>query len=64
MQEYQQRVIEEKEELDNKIKLLQNFIETNKLYIDLPDYERKDMNNQLEAMRFYSSCLLNRINRF
>lgn len=64
MQEYQQKVIEEKEELDNKIKLLQNFIETNKLYIDLPDYEKKDMTNQLDAMRFYSSCLKNRINRF
>lgn len=63
MEQYQLRVIEEKEELDIKIKGLQNFIESDK-FDNLPNPEKRDMEKQLTHMRVYTNVLQSRINRF
>ncbi len=61
---HQQRVVDEKTELDLKIKNLQNFIETNSIYETLIDPEKRDLKEQLTLMLHYSLILGRRINRF
>ena len=64
LQPHQQRVVEEKKELDSKIKSLQNFIEMNDTFKAFIEEEKNDMREQLKFMQFYSLTLQRRINRF
>ena len=64
LQPHQQRVVEEKKELDSKIKSLQNFIEMNDTFKAFIEEEKNDMREQLKFMQFYSLALQRRINRF
>ena len=64
LQPHQQRVVEEKKELDSKIKSLQNFIEMNDTFKAFIEEEKNDMREQLKFMQFYSLTLHRRINRF
>lgn len=52
---------EELNNLNDKIKRLNNFINTNEIFIDLPLEEQQVMRDQLSAMRFYKQCLKDRI---
>ena len=61
---YQEKVLKEKEELDVKIKNLQNFMETNETFQTLSEYEKRDLGEQLNVMRHYLLVLQSRINRF
>jgi hypothetical protein len=64
MTDYQKRVLQEKEELDVKIKNLQSFMETNEIFPTLNEFEKRDLGEQLNVMRHYSLVLQSRINRF
>ncbi len=64
MEEYQIRVLEEKKELDIKIKSLQTYLETKATYMSISEKVIQDMEDQLEIMFVYSSILKKRINRF
>ena len=64
LQPHQQRVVEEKEELDVKIKALQTFIERNEMFYPMSTEEKSDMRRQLHMMETYSQILQRRINRF
>lgn len=64
MKDYQTRVLQEKEELDLKIKNLQSFMETSEDFKSLPEFEKRDLGEQLNVMRHYSLVLQSRINRF
>lgn len=65
MEDYQKRVVAEKEDLDTKIKALQNFIENKKGLISrATEFEVQDMTQQLHTMFRYSQILSSRINRF
>ena len=64
LQPHQQRVVEEKKELDIKIKALQTFIERNEMFYFTSTEEKSDMRRQLHTMETYSQILQRRINRF
>mgnify|MGYP000325991106 CR=1 FL=1 len=64
MIDYQKRVLQEKKELDLKIKNLQSFMETNEIFPTLNEFEKRDLGEQLNVMRHYSLVLQSRINRF
>lgn len=65
MEAYQQRVVEEKKELDTKIKNLQLFIESEGFEEKVPnEFEQDDLVQQIEIMSHYSLILQSRINRF
>lgn len=64
LQPHQQRVVEEKKELDVKIKALQTFIERNEMFYNMSPEEMSDMRRQLCTMETYSQILQRRINRF
>ena len=62
---HQQRVIDEKLELDGKIKALQAFVEgTNSPFNELSCDDRSDLISQLYTMERYTGILQRRINRF
>lgn len=61
---YQQRVIAEAALLDKKISELQSFINGDMYYKTVNEFERARMENQLDAMKAYSSILHERINNF
>jgi hypothetical protein len=63
MQPFQQRVIDEKEELDSKRDRLRAFFGTD-LYRELDPAEQSRLNRQLEAMTLYSNILAERIAAF
>lgn len=63
MQPHQQRVIEEKEELDIKIEKLTSFFET-KLFHEIDILEQNRLKTQLHHMGEYSKILSDRINNF
>ena len=63
MQPFQQRVIDERSELDQKIKALDAFTH-GEIYKTLPPPEKADMAAQLHTMRTYSYLLASRIARF
>ena len=63
MEAYQQRVVEEKEALDEKIKKLDVFVGTER-FCALPIAEQVRMTAQLEVMREYSQILGERIAAF
>lgn len=63
MPPYQQRVVDEKRELDTKIDALYLFLGTN-MYSSLPSKERVLLNNQFNHMVSYSGILAERIANF
>ena len=63
IEEYQKRVVEEKIALDEKIKRLTAFINSDKFYA-LPAIEQTLLRRQDAAMAFYSLVLSDRIALF
>lgn len=63
MEPYQQRVIDEKRELDQKIEKLDTFIK-GEVYIQLSLMERRRLDQQLFLMGQLSSVLGERIKAF
>lgn len=61
---HQQRVIDERIDLDVKIHALDKFITSNTLFDGLPVAEQTRMQLQLMAMRLYSHILGDRIAAF
>lgn len=62
---YQQRVVDEKNELDEKIEKLGRFIGTEGTpFINLPESERERLAAQYEVMKEYSDILEARIEDF
>ena len=64
MQPHQQRVVDEKKELDEKLDKLKAFIETNSIFTSLPTDERGRLEKQFDVMAEYSSILSQRIAAF
>lgn len=64
IQPHQQRVIDERDELDTKIESLSTFIQTNIIYNNLPIDERQRLTRQVVLMRKYSQVLSERIASF
>lgn len=63
MEDYQQRVMNEKVELDSKIEKLDEFIK-GVVFEDVDPFEQGVMMRQLRAMRSYSQALGERIQIF
>ena len=63
MQEFQQRVVDEKTELDLKISKLESFLDT-ELFRSLDRDEQVRMTQQYVVMKRYSEILQSRINHF
>lgn len=63
MQDYQQRVVDEKKELDDKIAKLGSFVVSIK-FLDVSLAERDLMVDQLKVMQQYSDLLRVRIELF
>lgn len=61
---HQQRVIDEKCQLDTRLQALRKFIEGNATFSDLPVDERRRMRQQMDAMVQYSCILAERIESF
>jgi hypothetical protein len=64
MQPHQQRVVDEKKELDGKVDKLKAFIETSPTFKGLPADERGRLGRQFDVMAEYSSILSQRIAAF
>lgn len=65
MEPHQLRVVEEKKELDLKIKNLQIFSEeAGEIWQSLSINEKEDLKEQLKHMQVYTHILQKRINRF
>ena len=64
MQPHQERVVNEKKELDEKLDKLKAFIETSSVFKSLPDDERRRLELQFDVMTEYSSILSQRIAAF
>lgn len=64
MKDYQQRVIDEKEELDKKIESLSEFIRAGRIFSTLSLLERDRLRDQLQVMIQYSFILRERIGAF
>lgn len=65
LQPHQQRVVDEKNELDEKLTKLIQFIEGRTfLFANLSDEEAKRLRHQAVLMRQYSSVLADRISAF
>ena len=63
MQPHQQRVVDEKKELDDKLTKLMLFL-TGKVYLSLAPEEQKRLQDQSKMMAQYSSILGARIAAF
>ena len=63
MEAYQQRVVEEKEQLDQKLAKLKAFFSTD-LFRNLPEEDSSLMKDQAFCMNEYSLVLGKRIERF
>lgn len=63
MQDFQLRVIQERDELKTKWDALNKFFE-GKVYKTLPEIERDDLLDQADYMEAYLSVLNRRIERF
>lgn len=63
MQPYQQRVIDERIDLDAKIKRLADFLNGDAFRLLVVD-EQNDLRSQLEEMKTYCGTLCRRIARF
>lgn len=64
MQPHQQRVVDEKAELDKKLTALDLFIETNAIFKKLDPAEQSRLKRQSNAMAEYSMILEERIAAF
>lgn len=64
MEAYQQRVVDEANELRDRRGKLYAFIAQNPLFRKLPDDEQRRMNDQLVVMDQYALILQERINHF
>lgn len=64
MQEYQQRVVDEKKDLDEKATKLSEFIGNNPIFDTLDSAEQERLREQCETMWQYSEILGARINAF
>lgn len=64
VQPHQQRVIDEKCQLDVKVQALRKFIDENQMFSRLPMDEQSRMRRQLDAMVQYSGILGERIECF
>ncbi len=64
LQPHQQRVVDEKNELAEKVTKLGAFILDNPIFTTLEVSEQKDMHIQLFCMENYLNVLEKRINRF
>ena len=63
MQEFQQRVVDEKKELDEKIVRLKTFL-NGEVYRGLPKAEQLRLGEQHSVMMVYSDILSERISAF
>ena len=63
MQPYQQRVVDEKSQLDDKLTALKAFWD-NPLFATLPDDEKQRLERQSVVMEEYSNILGERIANF
>ena len=63
MEDYQQRVVDEKDELDQKLDRLSVFMKGD-TFKGLPSEEQSRMDRQLKAMSAYSEILAERIAAF
>ena len=63
MEDYQQRVVDEKTELDGKIERLNSFF-SNPKFRELPPDEQDRMTRQCQAMIEYTGILAERIAAF
>lgn len=61
---HQQRVVDEKSELDEKLGKLHDFIQDNPIFKTLPDGEQKLLQRQDLVMAEYSQILSERIEAF
>jgi len=64
LQPHQQRVVDEKTELDTKLQALGKFIADNPIYAGLSVDERQRLRRQYDAMTQYSGILGERIRAF
>lgn len=64
MEAHQQRVVDEKTELDDKIMKLRVFIGSNPIFFNLPVEDQGLLEEQLYFMERYSKILGFRIKRF
>lgn len=64
LQPHQQRVVDEKTELDDKLLKLKAFIDGNKIFVSLPDEEKERLVRQHRCMTEYSDILGERIIAF
>jgi hypothetical protein len=64
LQPHQQRVVDEKNELQEKTEKLGQFILNSPIYLTLPEEEKTDLNEQHYFMNCYLDILNSRINRF
>lgn len=64
LQPHQQRVVDEKSELDNKLGKLHDFIQESPIFKTLPDDEQKRIQRQDLVMAEYSQILAERIAAF
>lgn len=63
LQEYQKRVVQEHLDLDDKIRKLRAFMDSEQAML-IPKIDHCDLLNQLDAMNDYLSILADRIARF
>ena len=64
MQEFQQRVLDEKKDLDDKLDKLKAFINTDEKFLRLSVGEQLRLERQAEIMQDYSDVLTERIASF
>jgi len=66
MQAHQQRVVDEKKQLDERLEKLLIFIDAGagKIFSGLPDEERQRLTTQARIMKEYSDVLADRIAAF
>lgn len=64
MQPHQQRVVDEKAELDEKAKRLSDFISNSDIFPTLDEAEQERLKEQSDVMRQYSEILGARIAAF
>lgn len=64
MAPHQQRVVDEKRELDEKAKKLSDFIGSNSMFTEIDPAEQERMTKQCEIMWEYSEILGKRIAAF
>lgn len=64
MQPFQQRVVDEKRELDAKLASLREFIDRSPKFHEVDESERERLERQASLMRRYSEVLGERIGAF